>query len=828
MDPWSSFGTKILSGDANYAKIVAAKKTLKLLADNKDVVVKICLACADNDLFEVKEVASGDSTVINKADSRGITPLAYAVCFKQKECVELLLALGADANQEETCIGWTPIMWATNFDYKDIVELLVGAGADPLKRETKKENGRNAIELAKDGSASYDYYKAHGYMNKTVASEDENDTFYKKDTLLPQETDEEAAFKAQIKLQSLNLDRRSDDTSSGVSLRKIDSAGSHKFVNDSQTDLSAEGVMAWDQFEFSVITEKQYIKLVDDSVPATIDYIFSLYNKYPSKPLYPATVMFMCLRYAETTLNNSDTTLSLLDLFATRIRAETGTKSGLLQYWVGSKKENRKNRKKSGEESSQTRPDIVVLGFWIGVLNHLMYFLHRDISGLLRKHPRVWQMIVSTVHPLVVQLAYVLDGRLEDLIDKCLLEYTSVPDMDIVYQNEWRLFKKKKPSKKTTYKEIIDMLYPPTLDQQMKPSPLKIIQTLGALLYVMELYHINDEIALQCFTHVLFWMSSSIFNRVIANRKYCSRAEGLQIRLNVSYIQDWLRSNNFTPHKTSDVDFKNVKYPDDQITGNDEGPRTADSAIYVQGVARFRENKLDATDGTFYFNSLYKVGELLLSPVLELLEWLQVMTKLKDEASLKDVIGNFKKLDSVQLLHTAKNYNYELNEERFPKKLTKWLKKYPFDAADKDLLHYSSDAKGPSPIFFNVGEAFPLALPGYLQLLHQYGMDIDAIDNAKVHRYQPNIPVEVQDDLDNILDKCGCLEEGTVDDAIGQTANTLDTTLPGEPPETDAKNAFEGASRDANLFEVIKAPNSIAHKTWATETDRTNDDNPWA
>lgn len=822
MDPWSNIGAKVLSGDVNYAKIVAAKKALKLLADNKDVVVKICLACADNDLFEVKEAASSDSSVINKADSRGITPLVYAICFKQKECVELLLALGADANLEETCIGWTPMMWATNFDYKDIVESLVGAGADPLKRETKKENGKNAIDLAKDGSACFEYYKTHGYMKKTSNLKEDDDTFYKNDTLLPQETDEEAAFKAQMKLQALNLERGDDDTSSGLSLRKIDSAGSHKFVDDSETDILAESTMAWDQFEFNAITERQYIKLVDDSVPDTIDYIFSLYTKYPSKPLYPATVMFMCLRYAESKLNNPETTLSLLELFTTRIRTETGTKSGVLQYWVGSKKDNKKKK----ESSMQTRPDIVVIGFWIGVLNHLMYFLHRDISGLLRKHPHVWQMIVSTLHPLVVQLAYILDDRLEDLIDKCLLEYTSVPDMDIVYRNEWRLFKKKKPSKKTTYKEIIDMLYPPTLDQQRKPSPLKIIQTLGALLYVMELFHINDEIALQCFTHVLFWISSTIFNRVIANKKYCSRAQGLQLRLNISYIQDWLRSNNFTPHKTSDVDFKNSKYPDDQITVNDQDANTADSAIFVQGVARFHGNKQNAKDGTFYFNSLYKVGELLLSPVIELVEWLQVMTRLKDEASLKDVIENFKKLDTAQLLQAAKNYKYEVDEEQFPKKLTKWLKKYPSDAADKDLLHYSSDSKGLSSIFFNVGEAFPLALPGYLQLLHQYGMDIDAIDNTKMRRYQPNIPVEVQDDLDNIMDKYGCLEESG--DATGETG-ALNTNSPNGQTEAGVtKNAFEGASRDANLFEVIKAPNSIAHKTWAVESDRENNDNPWA
>lgn len=834
MDPWSTIGAKFVNTDPNYLKLVAAKKALKLLKDHSDVVVKLCIACADNDVFGVKEALSDDKSVINKPDSNGITPLVYAVCFKQKECVDVLLALGADVEAPDTCIGWTPLIWATYFDSLEIADALVGGGADPLRRPATGK--QNAVEVAKPGSRMEEYFKTHGYVSRDPLAhggDGENNgengagkssaagaaaggvaagDFYRKDPLLPQETDEEAAFKAQMKLQAMNISG-TDEEPDTLQLHRITSTDSHRFVDDPVSEIGEDANLAWDTFDFNVVLDRQYVRVTDDSISSTIDFIFTLYGKYPTKPIYPATVMFMCLRYASDRENSPEMVQSLIELFLTRVRTETGTKSGALQYEadVGAKK----HKSSTKVNGSSAHPDIVTLGYWIGVLNHLLYFVHRDVCGFLRRYKEFLQTIVSTLHTLVVQLAYTLDSKLEDMVDGCLLEYSSVPDLEAVYQNEWRIFHRKKPAQKTTYREIIDMLYPPTLDQQMKPSPLKVIQTLGALLYVMELFHINDELCQQCFTLVLSWLGGSVFNRVLANKKYCSRVRALQIRLNLSYIQDWLRANNLKPFVTSDINFKDSGYPDVMI--NEEGDNKSFKTS-IQGVARFHGSSTNASDATFYFQDLYRIGQVMFGPAIQLLEWLQVFTGLKDEASLKDTIDNFQDLNSTQLLRVVKNYKYEVEEPHFAKGLNKWLKKYPFDAKNESMLHYTSGTE--EPMFLDVGQAYPLALPGYLQLLHQYGVDLDGVDDRKVRRFQPNLPVEAQDDLDNILDQYGNLDDTAADD---DALKSVKSHTEFDSPTGAAANIPEPKKTD--LFNSLKAPTSIAHKTWATNT---SEQNPWA
>ncbi|VEU21584.1 DEKNAAC102230 [Brettanomyces naardenensis] len=800
MDPWSALGSQFLSGDVNYGMLVAAKKALTLLGNNKDLLVKLCIACADNDVFDVKAVASEDSSVLNKIDSQGFTPLIYAICFDQKECVDILLSLAADADKEDTKLGWTPIMWATYFEHKDIVESLLGGGADPLKIPGKGK--QNAVDLAKPGSAIYEYFKAHDYIGKPKAvDESAGNDFYKKDMILPSTEEDDQAFQAQLKLQTMSIEDGGGASSVLDVKDREKSPGSARFVDDSASSIEAS--LVWDDFDFNTVLPKQGMAVTDDSFPATVDYVFSLFKKYPSRPIYPATVVFMCLRYADNKLQSPETVEAIIDFFMTRVRTETGTKSGVVQLAASKKDRNAR------DAPSSSSPDIVCIGFWIGCLNHLIYFMHRDVCGFFRRYPRIFQTICATLQPLVAQLAFALDSRLEDMIEPCLLDYASVPDMDTVYRRNWNLFGRHKPVKKTTYEEILDMLYPPSLEEQRKPSPLKIIQTFGALLYVLELYHINDEIKQQCFSYVIYWLGSSVFNRVVANRKYASRAVALQIRLNLSYVQDWLRTNDLIPVKTGDVDFKNHKYPDDVVIEA--------TGVSIKGVARFRDDPTDPRDATFYFNSLFKIGKLVFAPTLQLLEWLQVMTGIHSVETLRDTLHNFSCLDSVQVLQSVKNYNYEVEEVKFRKELSKWLKTHPFEAKRKKGMYYISEK---DKVFFNVGQAFPLALPGYLQLLHQYGVDLDGVDERKMRRYQPNLPVEVQDDLDNILDKYDSTNRKESEAVEGETLEDVDSSA------EIASKSFNEQSQKNDLFKSLAVPGTIAHKTWATGGDEA--ENPWS
>lgn len=84
--------------------------------------------------------------------ANGITPLTAAAFGGSAECVELLLATGADANQppgEKTVAGGphatTPLLYACDQGHDAVVRLLLGRGADP---RVPRSNGELALQLA--------------------------------------------------------------------------------------------------------------------------------------------------------------------------------------------------------------------------------------------------------------------------------------------------------------------------------------------------------------------------------------------------------------------------------------------------------------------------------------------------------------------------------------------------------------------------------------------------------------------------------------------------------------------------------------------------------
>jgi ankyrin repeat protein len=76
-------------------------------------------------------------------DDTGLTAIMYAIHYKNKEAVELLLDAGADVNARNND-GETPIMYAARF-FPDVIGLLLLLGA---RKEDKDEDGNTALILA--------------------------------------------------------------------------------------------------------------------------------------------------------------------------------------------------------------------------------------------------------------------------------------------------------------------------------------------------------------------------------------------------------------------------------------------------------------------------------------------------------------------------------------------------------------------------------------------------------------------------------------------------------------------------------------------------------
>lgn len=841
MDPWSavSAATSVFSlKDVTYSQVLAAQKALKLLVDNKDTVkpiVELCYACTTNDVFTIKELLTENKKLLNTLDSKGLTPLIYSVCFHNKECVELLLTFNVDCNEPDTLVGWTPVMWATHLDYEDLIERLVAFNADPMKRVGKSM--KNALDLIKPNSKAEEYYKIHGYLKDKNFSTGKD--FYQNDSFSSQ-NNSSASLAKNINNLSLNTNDNTEN----------------KFVDDEDVVFDNNPETA--DFNFNIVQSKQYLKFNDDSIRGIMDYVFKLPFKYHTKPLYPSAVVFQCLRYAEHKLESEGMVKNFMDLYLTRIRNITGTKSGIVQFYGEKERKEREKRKKKEKDTTPDPPpvDIVTIGYWISALNHLYYFLIRDTAcNFLTKYPSLLQELISCLQSLISKLAFTLDARLEPLLEPCILEYNSVPDLEVFYKNDWKIFKNKsKTTKKTSYEEIIDMLYPPSYSEQMKPSPLRVIQTLGALLYVLELYYVNDVIKQQCLSAVLYYIGSTLYNKVISNKRYCSRVKAMEIRLNLSYIQDWLRTNNLQPFIDEDCNFSTVLswkgdgFPDNIINK---------PIGYLSNVCRFDGNERNPMDATYYLNSLFKIGQYSLQPIVELAEWLQVLTGITDLEGLKDIMTKFEVISSSAMVQCIRNYHYEVDEKKFSKSLKKWLKENPNNEESymsNRGMFYKDDKK----MEMNSGQAFPVTLPTLVQLLHQYGADFKHVDNKKLKAYQPNILLEIRDDIETLVDENNAEREyddsqwnndhredesedsdEEVETNIQENAtNTLnensqvnpelsiwstedDTSgIGGSTVAEDQTGTERGGKETSDLFKDLSVPTTVARKTW-------EDDNPW-
>ena len=258
---------------------------------------------------------------------------------------------------------------------------------------------------------------------------------------------------------------------------------------------------------------------------------------------------------------------------------------------------------------------------------------------------------------LIATLSFSINSRLNLLVDDCIINFTNLVDVsNVLYAKDWNLFKKNK-SHPNTYDDILNTLYPPSQNELMKPSPIKYLQVLGALDYVLKIHNVDNLLRLETYSQVFYYINCTIFNRIISQSKYCTRSKAIQIRLNISAIEDWLRSHNMKVYKPETIGglSKLIKAGDVKlhyVLNEDSDPQYHKNPHYLQ----------------FYYHSLYHVGKYQLQPVIELLQWLQCMSSLNDEESLINTINQFDCLNYYQLVKVAnKLYKYEVNEEKLPK-----------------------------------------------------------------------------------------------------------------------------------------------------------------
>ena len=273
--------------------------------------------------------------------------------------------------------------------------------------------------------------------------------------------------------------------------------------------------------------------------------------------------------------------------------------------------------------------DMTILAFWISNATLLLHYLKKD-SGLANSTSEFQQQLAELINEIFILIIRDAERRMDKVLDSAILDFEVIGGFeDISFQNEWKIFKRKKHVKEESGEK---RFRPPSPKQKAKPSPQRITSLLSSTLFVLDLYDIHSVITSQIMAQLFYWLGAELFNRVMSNRKYLARTKAMQIRMNISVLEEWARANNRKPEHY------------------EHGSMVASGETMVDAAQRH------------------------LAPLIQLLQWLQTLSsQTEDFEFLVATLQQLTRLTPQQLIHSVKHYRHEVNEKGLPKSAMKYL-----------------------------------------------------------------------------------------------------------------------------------------------------------
>ena len=272
--------------------------------------------------------------------------------------------------------------------------------------------------------------------------------------------------------------------------------------------------------------------------------------------------------------------------------------------------------------------DMTVLAFWISNATLLLHYLRKD-TGLAEATTEFQLQLVDLINEIFILIIRDAERRMDKVLDAAMLDHETIPGFeDVHFANEWNIFRSKskvQPPEPVGFK-------PSATTRRAQPSPRAITSLLSSTLFVLDLYDIHSVIVAQILAQLFYWMGAELFNHILCSKTYLARTKAMQIRMNVSTLEDWARANNRSPEH------------------------------YENGSLTFSgENTIEA-------------ARKHLMPVIQLLQWLQCFSSLGDDPeALENTLKQLTLLTPQQLLHASGNYRCEVGEKGLPKAARKRL-----------------------------------------------------------------------------------------------------------------------------------------------------------
>ncbi|KAJ6257109.1 Myosin-Va [Drechslerella dactyloides] len=692
-------------GDAELISEDDILKSSKMSQEEKRVRLQklLNMAASNGEPDRVRKILGSDAKEyidVDAVDEEGSSPLIYAACFGHEEVVTLLVEAGANVNLQDSH-KWSPLTWAMTNRHKGIAKILLDHGASS---EIKTTSGGTAFNFVEPHSDMSDYLQETGFIGSAGIADD----FY--DTGLAEERFEEQMQEYEMKRRmmmesSINLE---------VDLSSLGLDETPETPPGDEFDDSEDFV--WDKClpdQMFVFSERDLSRIIDIVVTKMLP------ARTPSQKPVPANVLFLSARFAHYS-GNTELLSKLL------FRSMEAINNVVEEHqW-----------------------DMTILAFWISNCTLLLHYLRKD-TGLVGSTVEYQAQLAELINEIYILIVRDAERRIDKVLDASMLDHETIPGFEeIHFQNEWRIFR----SRKKVHPEPpmnIKRFRPPSPKRKAQPSPRMVTSLLSSTLFVLDLYDIHSVIATQILSQLFYWLSAELFNRIMSNRRYLARTKAMQIRMNISVLEEWARSNNRSPEHY-------------------EG-----GSLHTSG-----ESTVDAS-------------RRHLQPVIQLLQWLQCFSSMgEDLESLKGTMEQMERLTAQQMLHAVKHYRVEVGEKSLSRDCMRFLVRQSLDIHDKKkkmrasvqnmsavTSPTTSSPASPTPVVSNTlsqreengpaalgpeedsGDApenllfdpalmLPFVLPTSTDMLVTFGAGLGGVNRERERKYQPFLPVEFLNKLD--------------------------------------------------------------------------------
>ncbi|KAI9811035.1 MAG: hypothetical protein M1826_003336 [Phylliscum demangeonii] len=571
--------------------IIASDGKLSADAKRETLQKALNMAASNGDVDRIQRLVHGKARTfvdVNAPDEEGTAPLIYASCFGHEDVVQALIDAGANVDVQDRN-QWSPLMWAMTNRHKAIAKMLLDHGASP---EVKSSSGRTAFDFVAPNSEISDYLQESGYkIGSAGVTGDFYDSGFSQERLEEEMAENEmkrrmmmeSAMNLEVDLSSLGLDEQPE----------------------SPGDLEEDGqAFVWDRClndQMFVFQESELGRILDIVITHMTP------QRSPSQKPVPANILFLSARYAHYHASP--------ELLATLLTAALD---------------------KINDVAERHQWDMALLAFWISNATLLLHYLKKD-SGLVQATTEFQLQLAELIDEIFILIIRDAERRMDKVLDAAMLDHETIAGFEHVhFQHEWRLFR---PKARPKVPEPADSRYrPPSPKRRAQTSPRNITSLLSSTLFVLDLYDIQSVIGAQIMGQLLYWLGAELFNRVMSHRKYLARTKAMQIRMNVSTLEDWARSNNRRPAH------------DESGATSASGSGSATGEDFVAATRRH------------------------LAPVIQLLQWLQCFSSLGDDFEpLVATLQQLPRLSPQQLLHAVKHYRPEVGEKGLTKSAMKYL-----------------------------------------------------------------------------------------------------------------------------------------------------------